>query len=110
MADPTPLTEAPETTMSKVSETRRMYFAVTIWLTFVGFITFVSIHPVQLPGDTLGIIIGGMLTLAGGVVNYYFSTSMGSTIKGAINKVIPTPTITPTSTPPDGATVTETKP
>lgn len=76
--------ETPETTMSKVSETRRMYLAYLIWVSFVAFITFVSIRPVQLPGDTLGIIIGSLTTFVGVVITYYFSTSLGSTAKSVI--------------------------
>jgi hypothetical protein len=84
MADDTQSVEAPETAMSRVSETRRIYLAYIIWLSFMAFIAMVSLHPVQLPGDTLGIIIGGLLTLIGGVTNYYFSTSMGSSTKSLI--------------------------
>ena len=73
--------ESPETTMSRVSESRRIWLAGFIWLTFIAYIVFVSIYPAKLPGDTLGIILGGLLTLASIVVNYYYSTSMGSSVK-----------------------------
>lgn len=108
MPDVTTPPEAPETTMSKVSEMRRIYFAYIIWVSFVGFITFVSMHPVQLPGDTLGIIIGGMLTLVGNTVNYYFSTSMGSSVKSQIMGTLRPPTVAVTPQPNATTTTTTT--
>ena len=94
MADATP--EAPETTMSKVSESRRIWFAGVIWLTFIAYIVFVSIYPAKLPGDTLGIILGGLLTYVGIVIGYYFQTSMGSSIKSQIMGVLkPAVTVSP---------------
>ena len=109
MADPTQ-PESSDVAMSRVSETRRMYLAYIIWLSFVVFVIFVSMRPVQLPGDTLGIIIGGFMTFVGVVINYYFSTSMGSTVKsqimGAMSKAQPSVTVTPD---PAGTTTTTTK-
>ena len=103
--------EAPETTTAKLSESRRMWLAVVIWITFIGFITFVSIRPVQLPGDTLGIIIGSLTTFVGLVVSYYFSTSMGSSTKsvlmGRMGMQPTTPTVTVTPAP-DATTTTTT--
>jgi len=110
MAETTPPAEAPETTMSKISETRRIWFAGFIWLTFIAYIVFVSIYPAKLPGDTLGIILGGLLTYVGIVIGYYFQTSMGSSIKSQIMGVLgrkPDPTVVVTP-PPDQTTTTTT--
>lgn len=105
MADPV---EAPETTMSKISETRRIYFATFIWLTFIAYIVFVSIYPAKLPGDTLGIILGGLLTYVGIVIGYYFQTSMGSSIKSQIMGVLKPPPTVAVTPPPDATTTTTT--
>lgn len=110
MADPTPPLETPETTMSRISESRRIWFGYYIWTTFTGYIIFVSIYPAKLPGDTLGIILGGLLTYVGVVIGYYFQTSMGSSIKSQIMGVLgrkPDPTVTVTP-PPDATTTTTT--
>ena len=107
MPDPTTPPEAPENAISRVSESRRIYFAYIIWITFVSFITFVSLYPVKLPGDTLGIIIGGLLTLVGGITNYYFSTSMGSTVKSQLMGAMSKPTVAVTP-PPNSSTTTTT--
>ena len=110
MSDSTPPNDTPETSMSKVSETRRMYFGYIIWLSFIAYIVFVSIYPAKLPGDTLGIILGGLLTYVGIVIGYYFQTSMGSSIKSQIMGVLgrkPDPTVTVTP-PPDATTTTTT--
>ena len=100
--------ETPETAMSKVSETRRMYLAYLIWISFIAFITFVSLRPVQLPGDTLGIIIGSLTTFVGVVITYYFSTSLGSSTKSVVMNAAGRQVTVPTDTK---ATVTaEVKP
>jgi hypothetical protein len=42
----------------------------------------------KLPGDTEGMIIGGMLTWVGTLLNYYWGTSSGSKMKGMMMQVL----------------------
>lgn len=61
----------------------RAYLAFYVFTGFLAFVFWVSTHPVQLPGDTLGIILGAFITLTGTVVGYYYTSSSGSTAKQA---------------------------
>lgn len=61
----------------------RKWLALYVFTGFMGFITLVTIRPALLPGDTLGIILGGLMTLNGVVIGYYYQSSSGSTAKQA---------------------------
>jgi hypothetical protein len=62
----------------------RLWFALVVWASSMSFFVFVSIRAPQLPGDTLGLIIGSLLTANSLVLGYYFASSSGSTTKTAM--------------------------
>lgn len=59
----------------------RKWLAFYVFTGFIGYVFWVSTHAVQLPGDTLGIILGALIAVSGNVVGYYFQSSSGSTAK-----------------------------
>ena len=73
--DPSPV---PWTTLD---EKMRAIVAIIVLVGFFGYLAMVTWHPALLPGDTLGIILGVLGTLAAGVVTFYFGTSFGSAVK-----------------------------
>lgn len=59
----------------------RAIVAVVILAGFFGYLALVTWHPALLPGDTLGMILGGLIAISGAVVQFYFGTTAGSTAK-----------------------------
>lgn len=62
----------------------RAIVAVVILAGFFGYLALVTWHPALLPGDTLGMILGALGTLATGVVTFYFGSSQGSSQKDKV--------------------------
>ena len=85
MSVPTQPLSAPEppppVPWSTLDEKMRAIVAVVILAGFFGYLALVTWHPALLPGDTLGMILGGLGTLATGVVTFYFGSSQGSAAK-----------------------------
>ena len=91
--------------MAALHETRRMQFAMLIYVTFVGFIT-LMLYKGQLSEGQKGIIVGGLMANVGIVIGFYYTTSMGATAAALRSKA---PTVTTTTAPtPDAATPTTT--
>ena len=81
--------------MAALHETRRMQFAMLIYITFVGFIT-LMLYKGQLSEGQKGIIVGGLMANVGIVIGFYYTTSMGASAAALRSKV---PTVTTTTTP-----------
>lgn len=59
----------------------RAVVAMVVLAGFFGYLALVTIRAVRLPGDTLGMILGSLITLSGGVVGFYFQTTLSSALK-----------------------------
>lgn len=76
----TPPTSETPADISKDNRTRR-YLSFYVFSLTMAYITWVTIKPAQLPGDTLGIILGALLALNGTTIGFYFTSSAGSSAK-----------------------------
>lgn len=61
----------------------RAALAAMVFVGFLSFVFWVTIRPAQLPGDTLGIILGAFISLNGIVIGFYYQSSSGSNAKDA---------------------------
>lgn len=59
----------------------RFWLALTLVIGFFAYITFASIFPSKLPGDTLGTIVGYISGFVSAVVMFFFGSSSGSKLK-----------------------------
>jgi hypothetical protein len=62
----------------------RFWLSVAIVAGFLAFITLVALKPAQLPGDTLGIIVGAWIMMLKDVSGYFFGSSSGSKMKSIL--------------------------
>lgn len=81
MSTPTQPLNAAVTASGALDDRMRFWLAVIVAVGFFGFITFSSIYPSKLPGDTLGTVVGYVSGFLSAVVMFYFGSSSGSKLK-----------------------------